>query len=38
MLEKKLDKKQDKKGVGFVLPVVNFSLSAWLPAEQRTPW
>jgi hypothetical protein len=38
MLEKKLDRKRDKKGEGFVLPVVNFSLSARLPAEQRAPW
>jgi hypothetical protein len=36
--KQKLDKKQDKKGEGLFLPVVNFSLSAWLPAEQRTPW
>jgi hypothetical protein len=34
----KLDKKRDKKGKGLFLPVVNFSLSAWLPAEQRAPW
>jgi hypothetical protein len=27
---KKLDKKRDKKGEGFVLPVVNFSLSNYI--------
>jgi hypothetical protein len=34
--KQKLDKKRDKKGL--FLPVVNFPLSAWLPAEQRAPW
>jgi hypothetical protein len=32
--QQKLDKKQDKIGEGLFLPVVNFSLSAMLPA----PW
>jgi hypothetical protein len=36
--KQKLDKKRYKKGEGLFLPVVNFSQSAWLPAEKRAPW
>jgi hypothetical protein len=34
----KHEKNRNKTGEGLVFPVVNFSLSAWLPAEQRAPW